>query len=53
MGLKILLVEDDAHFAGTMAEELRAFDHDVSIAVDGGAALSAMDSGAFDAVVLD
>lgn len=53
MGLKILLVEDDAQFAEAMAEELRGFDHSVTVAVDGGAALSAVDSDPFDAVVLD
>lgn len=53
MGLNLLLVEDDAVAADAMAEELRGFDHIVSVAPDGAAALSAVDSQPFDAVILD
>ena len=53
MGLNLLLVEDDAVFASAMAEELRGFDHAVTIAEDGAAALSAAGSQSFDAVILD
>lgn len=53
MSLNLLLVEDDAVFAQTMAEELRGLDHCVTVAVDGREALAAIDSEPFDAVVLD
>lgn len=53
MSLNILLVEDDAVFAQAMAEELRGFEHDVTVAPDGRDALAAVDSQAFDAVILD
>lgn len=53
MGLKLLLVEDDAVFASAIAEELRGFDHVVTLAGDGRAALAAVDSVSFDAVILD
>ncbi len=53
MSLNLLLVEDDAVFAQAMAEELRGFDHQVTVAVDGREALAAVDSAPFDAVVLD
>jgi two-component system OmpR family response regulator len=53
MSLNLLLVEDDAVFAQAMADELRGFDHHVTVAVDGREALAAVDSAPFDAVVLD
>ncbi|MBE2992851.1 response regulator transcription factor [Sphingomonas sp. CFBP 13603] len=53
MSLNILLVEDDGVFAQGMAEELRGFDHTVTVAADGREALAAVDSQPFDAVVLD
>ncbi len=53
MGLNLLLVEDDAVSAAALAEELRGFDHVVTIVGDGRAALAAVDSQSFDAVVLD
>ncbi|HXH16185.1 MAG TPA: response regulator transcription factor [Sphingomonas sp.] len=53
MSLNLLLVEDDAVFAQTLAEELRGLDHNVTVAVDGREALAAVDSASFDAVVLD
>lgn len=53
MGLTVLLVEDDDVFAAALAEELRRFQHDVTVAEDGRAALAAIDHEQFDAVVLD
>ncbi|WP_232090539.1 response regulator transcription factor [Sphingomonas sp. HMP9] len=53
MSLNLLLVEDDAVFAQTLAEELRGLDHSVTVAADGREALAAVDSAPFDAVVLD
>lgn len=53
MSMNILLVEDDGVFAQGMAEELRGFDHTVTVAADGREALAAVDSQPFDAVVLD
>jgi two-component system OmpR family response regulator len=53
MSLNLLLVEDDAVFAQAMADELRGFDHQVTVAVDGREALAAVDSAPYDAVVLD
>ena len=49
----VLLVEDDDVFAAALAEELRGFQHDVTVAEDGRAALAAIDHEQFDAVVLD
>jgi DNA-binding response OmpR family regulator len=51
--MNLLLVEDDAVFAQAMAEELRGFDHVVTIAADGRDALASVDSRSFDAVILD
>lgn len=53
MSLELLLVEDDAFYAATLAEELRAIGHRVAIAGDGRAAVKAVNEGAFDAVILD
>ena len=53
MSLNLLLVEDDAVFAQTLAEELRGLDHSVTVAANGREALAAVDSAPFDAVVLD
>lgn len=53
MGLNLLLVEDDTVFARSIAEELRGFDHAVTMAEDGHAALSVVASQPFDAAILD
>ena len=53
MSLNILLVEDDAVFARAMADELRGFDHRVTVAADGREGLAAIDTKPFDAVILD
>ena len=53
MGLNLLLVEDDALFAGAFAEDLRALGHGVTIAGDGRAALAILGDTPFDAIVLD
>lgn len=53
MNLNVLLVEDDAPFAATLADELRDLDHHVTIAADGREALVAVDSDHYDAVILD
>ena len=53
MSLNLLLVEDDAVFAQGLADELRGFDHVVTVVADGRDALAAVDSLPFDAVVLD
>ncbi|RSU48341.1 response regulator transcription factor [Sphingomonas sp. S-NIH.Pt15_0812] len=51
--MNLLLVEDDADFAATTAAALRGFDHRVTIAGDGRAALSALACESFDAMILD
>ena len=51
--MNLLLVEDDADFAATAAAALRGFDHRVTIAGDGRAALSAVACESFDAMILD
>lgn len=51
--MNLLLVEDDEQYAATLAEELRALDHRVTIAADGTAALQAIDRAPFDAAILD
>jgi two-component system OmpR family response regulator len=53
MSLNLLLVEDDAAFAASLAEELQSFGHRVEVAADGRDALQWIDSHYFDAVVLD
>lgn len=53
MGYSLLLVEDDAAFATLLAEDLRGFDHRVTIAADGRLALEAIDRDQFDVVVMD
>jgi two-component system, OmpR family, response regulator len=53
MGLNLLLVEDDAEGAARLAAELAEFGHRSSIAHDGWAALEAMATRPFDAVLLD
>lgn len=53
MSLALLLVDDDAAYAGALAEELRGLGHDVAIATGGRAAIEAMSAGAFDALILD
>lgn len=49
----LLLVEDDAPFAETLASELRELGHAVTIVPDGRAALMTLSDSAFDAVILD
>ena len=51
--MKILLVDDDAGFAATLAQELAALSHMVTVAVDWRGAQQAVDADQFDAVVLD
>lgn len=51
--MNLLLVEDDADYAATTAAALRGFDHRVTIAGDGRAALSAVECESFDAMILD
>lgn len=53
MGLNLLLVEDDADYARTLAGELTDLDHRVTVAGNGRAALAAVGDGRFDAIVLD
>jgi DNA-binding response OmpR family regulator len=53
MTLSLLLVEDDAAYAETLAEELRAIGHRTTIAAHGRAALTAINEAAFDAIILD
>lgn len=49
----ILIVEDEAHLAQGLQFNLQAEGHEVSVAGDGEAALDALQSRPFDAVVLD
>ncbi|MCU6456107.1 response regulator transcription factor [Sphingomonas sp. A2-49] len=51
--MTVLLVEDDAPFAEALAAELRACNHQVTIAGDGRAALACVDRDRFDAMILD
>lgn len=51
--MDLLLVEDDAAYADTLAQELRALEHRVTIATNGVAALEAVARESFDAVILD
>ncbi|MBB4617074.1 response regulator transcription factor [Sphingomonas abaci] len=51
--MNLLLVEDDAEYAAATATGLRRFDHRVTIAPDGRAALSAVECESFDAMILD
>ncbi len=51
--MDLLLVEDDMAYAETLAEELRALDHAVTIAPTGISALEAVARARFDAMILD
>lgn len=51
--MNLLLVEDDEGYATTLAEELRALDHEVTVAATGAAALQAADREPFDAAIID
>ena len=51
--MDLLLVEDDATYAATLAEELRGLDHAVTVASTGIAALEAVARDRFDAMILD
>jgi len=53
MAMNLLLIEDDEGFAATLAEELRAFGHQVTIAQTGAAALQIADREPFDAAIID
>lgn len=53
MRLNLLLVEDDTALAATLAEELRAFGHQVTIAEDGQQPLVMIGNEQFDAIILD
>lgn len=53
MSLNLLLVEDDAALAAMLSDDLRDYDHRVTIVSDGGEALVAAGRDQFDAVVLD
>lgn len=50
---RILLVEDETAIADTVTYALRADGHEVRHCLDAGAALQAMDDGAFDLAILD
>src|SRR5205823_7162778 len=51
--LCILIVEDDADTADSMARLLRIYGHDVAVARDGRAALQMVDGDSPDVVLLD
>ena len=53
VGLRILVVEDDADTADSMAILLRLYAHDVRVARDGAAALGAVVEASPDVVLLD
>jgi two-component system, OmpR family, response regulator len=53
VSLNILIVEDDAELAETLAAQMADFDHDTTIAGNGHKALATIVNGAFDAVILD
>ncbi|WEK44706.1 MAG: response regulator transcription factor [Candidatus Sphingomonas colombiensis] len=51
--MNLLLVEDDEGYATTLAEELRALDHEVTVAPNGAIALQIADREPFDAAIID
>lgn len=51
--MNLLLVEDDEDYATTLAEELRALDHEVTVAASGAVALQVADREPFDAAIID
>ena len=51
--MNLLLVEDDEDYATTLAEELRALDHQVTLAPNGAVALQIADREPFDAAIID
>ena len=51
--MKLLIVEDDGEYAEALRLELGALDHRVSVAASGPAALTAVETDEFDAIVLD
>jgi signal transduction histidine kinase len=53
VALSILVVDDEEHVRGTLAEMLEVLGHNVSVADGGPAALSALDAGSFDLVFTD
>jgi two-component system OmpR family response regulator len=53
MSLNLLVIEDDAALAASLADELRGFGHRVALGADGKQALSAVASEQFDALILD
>lgn len=52
-GARILLVEDDAVLCDVIGRNLRARDHEVSVAMDGQSALTHLRSEKFDLIILD
>ncbi|TVV70541.1 response regulator transcription factor [Sphingomonas solaris] len=50
--MDLLVVDNDAGFAGKLADDLRGLDHGVTIAADAPAALHSLDRQAHDAVIL-
>lgn len=50
---KLLLVDDDADLAETLADLFSMLDHEVHVFGEGGPALEAMNAGQFDLILLD
>lgn len=53
MNLNLLMVEDDASLAATLSDELRRYDHAVTVVGDGSEALLELARNRYDAVILD
>ncbi len=51
--MRVLIAEDDRAIRVTLADELRAAGHDVSVACDGDEARSVMEGQSFDCVIFD
>jgi signal transduction histidine kinase len=51
--LSVLVVDDEEHVRGTLAEMIESLGHAVAVADGGRAALSALDAGRFDLVLTD
>lgn len=51
--MNLLLVEDDVEYAASLSEELRALEHEVTVANCGRTALDAVEAIGFDAVIMD
>jgi DNA-binding NtrC family response regulator len=52
-GLRILFADDEAHLRDLMRMELPRLGHDVTVCPDGPSALKALESGLYDAALLD